>query len=36
LGKNEVRLAYVLDREDLAGAMECLREGLKIYHLEKK
>jgi aspartate aminotransferase len=36
LGKNEVRLAYVLDREDLAGAMECLREGLKIYNLQKK
>lgn len=36
LGKNEVRLAYVLDRQDLAGAMECLREGLKIYKVEKK
>jgi aspartate aminotransferase len=30
-GKNEVRLAYVLKREDLAKALECLREGLKKY-----
>lgn len=30
-GKNEVRLAYVLKKEDLEKAMECLREGLKQY-----
>lgn len=36
LGKKEVRLAYVLDRQDLAQAMDCLREGLKIYKMEKK
>lgn len=32
LGKDEVRIAYVLQQEDLAGAMECLREGLKAYN----
>lgn len=30
-GKNEVRLAYVLNKEDLAKAIECLKEGLKQY-----
>jgi len=30
-GKDEVRIAYVLNLEDLAGAMECLKEGLKQY-----
>jgi aspartate aminotransferase len=30
-GKNEVRLAYVLKKEDLAGAIECLKEALKKY-----
>lgn len=32
LGKKEVRLAYVLNREDLRKAMRCLKEALKIYH----
>jgi len=36
LGKQEVRLAYVLDRQDLAKAMDCLREGLKAYPMKKK
>lgn len=31
LGKNEVRIAYVLKREDLAKAVEVLREALKVY-----
>jgi aspartate aminotransferase len=30
-GKNEVRLAYVLKKEELAKAMNCLREALKVY-----
>ncbi len=31
LGKNEVRLAYVLSAEALEKAMDCLEEALKIY-----
>jgi len=31
LGKNEVRLAYVLCLEDLEGAMACLAEALRVY-----
>lgn len=31
LGKNEVRIAYVLKNEDLAGAMKVLEEALKVY-----
>lgn len=31
LGKNEVRIAYVLKKEDLKNAMECLAEALKVY-----
>lgn len=31
LGKNEVRIAYVLKREDLAKAMKVLHEALKVY-----
>ncbi|MEO8761852.1 MAG: pyridoxal phosphate-dependent aminotransferase [Bacteroidia bacterium] len=30
-GKNEVRLAYVLNKEDLAKAVTCLSEALKVY-----
>ena len=30
-GKNEVRLAYVLNQDDLAAAMDALEEALKIY-----
>ena len=30
-GTNEVRLAYVLKKEDLANAVNCLKEALKIY-----
>lgn len=31
LGKNEARLAYVLNKESLKNAVECLREALQIY-----
>jgi aspartate aminotransferase len=31
LGRQQVRIAYVLNRKDLAHAMECLAEGLRIY-----
>ncbi len=31
LGKNEVRLAYVLNKTDLNNAMDCLEEALKQY-----
>ncbi len=31
LGKNEARIAYVLNKEDLANAMETLKEALKAY-----
>jgi aspartate aminotransferase len=32
LGKNEVRIAYVLNETDLAKAMTCLSEALKAYN----
>ncbi len=31
LGKDEVRIAYVLNKEDLSSAMDCLEQALKIY-----
>lgn len=31
-GKDEVRLAYVLNTEDINGAMDCLEAALKNYH----
>jgi aspartate aminotransferase len=31
LGKKEVRVAYVLNIDDLKNAMECLRRGLAAY-----
>jgi aspartate aminotransferase len=31
LGKNEVRLAYVLNEESIHKAMDCLAEALKVY-----
>jgi len=31
LGKNEVRLAYVINNEEINRAMDCLEEALKIY-----
>ena len=30
-GKNEVRIAYVLNLQALKNAMECLEEALKVY-----
>jgi aspartate aminotransferase len=31
LGKQEVRLAYVLNLDDIAAAMDCLEAALKVY-----
>ena len=31
LGKNEVRLAYVLNTVDLDKAMDCLEQALLVY-----
>lgn len=31
-GKNEVRIAYVLNAIDLKNAIKCLEEGLKVYN----
>jgi aspartate aminotransferase len=30
-GTDEVRISYVLNLDDLAGAMKCMEEGLKVY-----
>jgi len=35
LGKKQVRIAYVLKREDLAKAMDCLEAGLIAYNTAK-
>jgi aspartate aminotransferase len=31
LGANEVRLAYVLNKEDIKKAMTCLSKALEVY-----
>ena len=31
LGKNEVRLAYVINNKDIDSAMDCIEEALKVY-----
>lgn len=31
LGKNEVRMAYVINNENISVAMDCLEEALKVY-----
>ena len=31
LGKDEVRLAYVLNASDIKEASNCLKEALKVY-----
>ncbi len=31
LGKQEVRIAYVLNKEDLQKAAKCIEEGIKVY-----
>lgn len=33
-GKNEVRLAYVLNQDDLKKALICLEKGLEVYNLQ--
>ena len=30
-GRDEVRLAYVLNRDAINGAMDCLEEALRVY-----
>jgi aspartate aminotransferase len=30
-GKNEVRVAYVLNRDDLKASITCLKEALRVY-----
>jgi len=35
LGKNQVRIAYVLEKQTLKRAVHILREGLKTYHLNE-
>jgi aspartate aminotransferase len=34
-GKSEVRLAYVLNKEDINAAMDCLEAALKEYNSKK-
>jgi aspartate aminotransferase len=36
LGKDEVRLAYVLNKTDLNKAMDCLEQALMVYPWRKK
>jgi aspartate aminotransferase len=36
LGKDEIRISYVLNLESLKNAMECLKEALKVYPGRKK
>jgi aspartate aminotransferase len=31
LGKNQVRLAYVINNENIDAAMDCLEAALKVY-----
>ena len=31
LGQDQVRIAYVLKKEDLLAAAKCLEEALKVY-----
>ena len=33
MGKNEVRIAYVLKKEDLIKSVEILKEALKVYNV---
>jgi aspartate aminotransferase len=36
LGKNQVRLAYVLNTDAITKALECLAQGLKVYQQAKE
>ena len=31
LGKQQARIAYVLNKDDLKSAMECLEKALEVY-----
>lgn len=31
IGKNQVRMAYVINNENIDAAMDCLEEALKVY-----
>ena len=33
LGKNQVRIAYVLKKAELISSVNILKEGLKVYNL---
>jgi aspartate aminotransferase len=35
LGKNEVRIAYVLELSEIREATECLKNGLEAYKKEQ-
>ena len=36
LGHDEIRIAYVINKEDLLAAAECLKEALKVYPGRKR
>jgi len=36
VGLNQVRIAYVLKKEDLISAVHILKEGLRLYNSNKK
>jgi aspartate aminotransferase len=35
MGKNEVRIGYVLNLEDLSGAMDCLERAVEVYGVKR-
>ena len=36
LGKDEIRLAYVLNKQDLDAAMDCLEQALLVYPFQTR
>ena len=34
-GKNEIRMAYVINRSDIARSMELLKKGIEAYNTRK-
>ena len=34
-GKNEIRMAYVINRKDIARSMELLKKGIEAYNSRK-
>jgi aspartate aminotransferase len=36
MGKNEVRIGYVLNLEELSGAMDCLERAVEVYGTRRK